>query len=119
MRLGAVHALAHLAGDAPSDEQVQTVIDVLCAYLRMVYESAPDALPGDAGVEQRDNHRTRDLEFAAFREVRHTILRIIGDHLRDDTRWRGKNYDFTGVVFDGADLSGAEFSEATVDFDAV
>jgi uncharacterized protein YjbI with pentapeptide repeats len=147
VRLGAVHALAHLADDAPSEEEVQMVIDVLCAYLRMPYTPRPDAPseqpdqpvlpsaspttvidlsrlrntePDDAQREKqqaaREEHRRRVLEFKSFQQVRHTIIRIIGNHLREPTRWRGKNYDFTGVVFDGGDLREAVFSGATVSF---
>ncbi|CAL9621925.1 hypothetical protein SUDANB121_05868 (plasmid) [Nocardiopsis dassonvillei] len=116
VRLGAVHALAHLADDAPSEEEVQMVIDVLCAYLRMPYTPAPGPLSEGATDDQVAKHRERELKFASFREVRHTIIRIIGNHLRADTRWRGKNYDFTGTVFDGGDFSGAHFTGGAVDF---
>ncbi|MFE3460030.1 pentapeptide repeat-containing protein [Nocardiopsis aegyptia] len=116
VRLGAVHALASLADDAPSDELVQMVIDVLCAYLRVPYRPAPEPLPEDADDERREAHHQREVDFAAMREVRHTVIRVIGDHLREPTRWRGKDYDFTGVVFDGGDFHGAVFSEGRVDF---
>ncbi|QKW32467.1 pentapeptide repeat-containing protein (plasmid) [Nocardiopsis flavescens] len=117
VRLGAVHALAHLADDAPSEEEVQMVIDVLCAYLRMPYTPAPGPLHQEATDEQATERRERKLKFESFREVRHTIIRVIGNHLRADTRWRGKNYDFTGVVFDGGDLSDANFAGGEVSFD--
>ncbi|WP_444961509.1 pentapeptide repeat-containing protein [Nocardiopsis sp. M1B1] len=118
VRLGGVHALAHLADDAPEgrDDLVQMVIDVLCAYLRMPYTPDPGPVPQDATEERKAEHREYKLEFASFRQVRHTIIRIIGNHLREDTRWRGKNYDFTGVVFDGGNLHGAHFSGGVVDF---
>jgi uncharacterized protein YjbI with pentapeptide repeats len=116
VRLGAVHALAHLADDAPSEEEVQMVIDVLCAYLRMPYTPAPGELIEVAAEDRREEHRRRELEFASFREVRHTIIRIIGNRLRQDTRWRGKDYDFTGTVFDGGDLSGVVFNGGKVLF---
>src|SRR5699024_7639900 len=118
VRLAGVHALARLADDAPSgrDDLVQMVIDVLCAYLRMPYTPEPGPVPEGAGQDQRQEHHAQELEFAAQREVRHTILRIIGDRLHRPTRWRGKNYDFTGVVFDGADLSGACFTGGRVSF---
>ncbi|MFD6094674.1 pentapeptide repeat-containing protein [Nocardiopsis flavescens] len=128
VRLGAVHALAHLADDAPTEQETQMVIDVLCAYLRMPYAPAPEALAKNASKVKREEHRQRKLEFASFREVRHTIIRIIGNRLRSPTRWQGKDYDFTGVVFDGGNLaqakftggkvlfSWAEFAEGIVDF---
>jgi hypothetical protein len=118
VRLAGIHALARLADEAPEgrEDLVQMVIDVLCAYLRMPYPWAPEPLPKNASKAQREEHRQRDLEFASFRQVRHTIIRIIGNHLREDTRWRGKDYDFTGTVFDGGDLIGAVFTGGRVSF---
>ncbi|MES0838448.1 pentapeptide repeat-containing protein [Nocardiopsis tropica] len=118
VRLAGVHALARLADEAPEgrEDLVQMVIDVLCAYLRMPYSPAPDPLPKNAGKARREEHRVRELEFASFREVRHTIIRIIGNHLREPTRWRGKDYDFTGTVFDGGDLTGTHFTSGKVTF---
>jgi uncharacterized protein YjbI with pentapeptide repeats len=116
VRLGAVQALAHLADDAPSEDEVQMIIDVLCAYLRMPYTPAPGPLPDGATAEETAEQRSRELEFSSLREVRHTIISIIGNHLREPTRWRGKNYDFTGVVFDGGNLTGAVFSGGRVSF---
>ncbi|WP_440072252.1 pentapeptide repeat-containing protein [Streptosporangium sp. OZ121] len=108
VRLAGVHALAGLADDAPTRELRQTMIDVLCAYLRMPY--APD--PGDHG------NPAERLAFAGLREVRHTIIRVITTHLRKEaaTSWQRHNFDFTGVVFDGGDFTGAEFSGSTIDF---
>ncbi|WP_017584279.1 pentapeptide repeat-containing protein, partial [Nocardiopsis valliformis] len=118
VRLAGVHALARLADEAPRgrEDLVQMVIDVLCAYLRMPYTPAPVPLPKNANKVRREEHHERELKFAAFRQVRHTIIRIIGNRLREPTRWRGKDYDFTGVVFDGGDLSFAQFSGGKVSF---
>jgi uncharacterized protein YjbI with pentapeptide repeats len=100
VRLAGVHAMAGLADDW--EDNRQTCIDVLCAYLRMPYE--PDPGPSAAATEQ--------LTFHGSREVRHTVIRVITSHLRDnaDTRWSDHDFDFTGVVFDGGDFSGALFS---------
>jgi ribosomal protein S13 len=120
VRLAGVHALARLADEAPEgrEDLVQMVIDVLCAYLRMPYATPPDPelLLDGTVAEQTWEDLKPDLEFGSFREVRHTILRVIGDRLRENTRWRGKNYNFTGVVFDGGDLNGAVFSGGRVSF---
>ncbi|MBE2997192.1 pentapeptide repeat-containing protein [Nocardiopsis sp. HNM0947] len=107
-----------MADEAPKDRDdlVQMVIDVLCAYLRVPYTPAPGPLPDHATAEQAQSHDERDLDFAALREVRHTIIRIIGNRLREEPRWRGKNYDFTGTVFDGGDFSRAHFTGGTVSF---
>lgn len=112
VRLAGVYALARLADDWP--EQRQVCIDVLCAYIRMPYESAPTA----AGYKEGE------------REVRHSILRVIRDHLQDPdvlTSWCPYVFDFTDATFDGGDLSsshflgrvtfdGAEFSGGQVSF---
>ncbi|WP_245646049.1 pentapeptide repeat-containing protein [Nocardiopsis trehalosi] len=119
IRLGGVHALAHLADDAPEgrEDLVQMVIDVLCAYLRMPSAPAPSPPPKNASKVQREEHRVRELEFVAFREVRHTIIRVIRDHLRRGSRWQGMDYDFTGAIFDGANLSRSVFSSGQMLFD--
>ncbi|MFE1271301.1 pentapeptide repeat-containing protein [Streptomyces sp. NPDC058758] len=110
VRLGGVHALAGLADDAPNDNLRQTCIDVLCAYLRLPH--TPD--PGTADLE---NHHL----YLALREVRHTILRLIGDHYRrpEGTHhsWQGCDLDLTGVTIDGdMDFSNARFARGTVTF---
>ncbi|MET8162273.1 hypothetical protein ABZT47_38445 [Sphaerisporangium sp. NPDC005289] len=58
------------------------------------------------------------LAFAGLREVRHTIIRLITAHLRDDATasWQGRDLDFTGVIFDGGDFTCAVFSGGTVTF---
>ncbi len=107
VRLAGVYAMAGLADDW--EDNRQTCIDVLCAYLRMPYE--PD--PGDeASVPER-------LAFRASREVRHTVIRLIGAHLRPEAAvsWQGLNLDFTGVVFDGGDFTEARFPSGIVLFD--
>jgi hypothetical protein len=106
VRLAGVYAMAGLADDW--EENRQTCIDVLCGYLRMPYE--PD--PGKDASEQQK------LAFQASREVRYTVIRVITAHLRRDAAlsWQGRDFDFTGVVFDGGDFSFARFSGGTVDF---
>ena len=93
--LAGVYAMAVLADDW--EENRQTCIDVLCAYLRMPY--APD--PGDEAPEQER------FTFRANREVRHTIIRVITAHLKEGVvlPWEGLSFDFTGVVFDGGDFT--------------
>ena len=107
VRLAGVHAMAGLADDW--EENRQTCIDVLCAYLRMPYEPEP---PDDVPAQER-------LAFRGGREVRHTVIRVVTAHLRDNApvSWQGMNFDFTGVVFDGGDFTGVVFSGGTVNFD--
>ncbi|MFD7961185.1 pentapeptide repeat-containing protein [Streptomyces zaomyceticus] len=112
VRLGGVHALAGLADDAPDTSLRQTCIDVLCAYLRLPY--TPD--PGDDPAHLEEHHR-----YLALREVRHTILRLIGDHYRlpagTHHSWQGCDLDLTGITIDGPiDFSRAVFSNSKVSF---
>jgi uncharacterized protein YjbI with pentapeptide repeats len=106
IRLAGVYAMAGLADDW--EENRQTCVDVLCAYLRMPYEPDPGQ---DAPGPQR-------LAFRASREVRHTVIRVITAHLNGTApvSWCGLNFDFAGAVFDGGDFSGAKFSGGTVNF---
>ncbi|MGW2089312.1 pentapeptide repeat-containing protein [Streptomyces sp. NPDC001880] len=112
VRLGGVHALAGLADDAPTQDLRQTCIDVLCAYLQLPF--TPD--PGDDPTHQEERHG-----YLAFRKVRHTILRLIGDHYRrpqgTHRSWQGCDLDLTGVTIDGdMDFGGARFSGGKVSF---
>jgi hypothetical protein len=111
VRLGGVHALAGLADDAPTRDLRQTCIDVLCAYLRLPYTAETELPAGEA--EARHTYQ-------ALREVRHTVIRLIRDHLRLEPEhphsWQGHDFDLTEVTFDGGDLSEAVFSGGTVHF---
>ncbi|MFD9223468.1 pentapeptide repeat-containing protein [Streptomyces sp. NPDC060064] len=111
VRLGGVHALAGLANDAPTRDLRQTCIDVLCAYLRLPYTAEADLPSGNADARHA---------YLALREVRHTVIRLIRDHLRlapeHPHSWQGHDLDFTGVVFDGGNFSLAVFSGDRVDF---
>ena len=112
IRLAGVYAMAGLADDW--EENQQTCIDVLCACLRLPYK--PDPGPSASADERR--------AFQGDREVRYTIMRVITQHLRDagvrkqaaPVTWKGRNFNFSGVVFDGGSFSYARFSGGTVDF---
>ena len=108
VRLAGVYAMAGLADDW--EENRQTCVDVLCAYLRIPYEPDPGQ---DAAADKR-------LAFQASREVRHTVIRVITARLKggkdDPMSWQGLNFDFSGVVFDGGDFWDARFSGGTVNF---
>ncbi|MFC8495080.1 pentapeptide repeat-containing protein [Streptomyces sp. NPDC057235] len=112
VQLGGVHALAGLADDAPDNNLRQTCIDVLCAYLQLPF--TPD--PGNDPAHQQEHHR-----YLALRKVRHTILRLIGDHYRlaegTHRSWQGCDLDLNGVTIDGdMDFRGATFSAGRVSF---
>ncbi|WP_328988833.1 pentapeptide repeat-containing protein [Kribbella sp. NBC_01245] len=105
VRLAGIYAMARLADDW--HEQQQQCIDVLCAYLRLPYNTL------DSDPSERGDHGER-----GEREVRLTVIRLISAHLQPSaTRsWQGRDLDFTGAVFDGGRFSGAVFSGGKVDF---
>ena len=110
VRLAGVYAMAGLADDWEKNRQ--TCVDVLCGYLRLPHEPDPG---NNADPAERAAYR-------ASREVRQTIIRLIGAHLRPEapTPWQGLDFDFTGVIFDGGDFTAARFSGGIVLFtDAV
>jgi len=124
VRLAGVHAMARLADDW--DQQRQTCVDVLCAYLRLSAIARPQAAAagGDAAVGAEGDTSAQLTAPLQEREIRQTIVRLIADHLRVDptdttqTSWQGHDFDLTGVVFDGGvfAFNGAKFSGGTVSF---
>jgi uncharacterized protein YjbI with pentapeptide repeats len=111
VRLAGVYAMASLADDWP--ERRHSCVDVLCAYLRMPYATAPD----------KDAPESEHQGFQAAREVRYSVIRIITAHLQSDDHrayaaqdWCGLDLDFTGAVFDGGDFTGAQFTGGSISF---
>ena len=114
-RLAGVHAMASLADDWADGRQM--CIDALCAYLRMPY--TPPAKPhivSDDDAEEPEVADEAERARLAERRVRHTIVRVITEHLRDDATvsWQGHDFDLSGALFDGADFSKAVFSGGRV-----
>jgi hypothetical protein len=98
VRVGALHALAGLARSRP--EYTQTVLDVLCSYLRRPFEHPrykPDSedIPGSADQEQE-------------LQVRLTAQRLIRDLLpaADAPDAPDHDLDLTGAVVEYLDFSG-------------
>ncbi len=112
VRLAGLYAMERLAQDNPG--QRQTVVNVLCAYLRMPY-----ALPGEppADDDARARHETQVQE----REVRLTAQRILSGHLRpvnDDgtpagTFWPDIDLDLTGATLVDFGLDRCRMRHAT------
>ncbi len=95
VRLAGVYAMARLADDW--EDERQTCTNVLCAYLRM-----PD--PKFVGLGEA--------------QVRRTIMRLIADHVRADTRevsWSGLTFDFSNADLVDVALQDPRF-ERRVDF---
>jgi hypothetical protein len=91
VRLGGLHALERLAQDDPT--QRQTIVNVICTYLRMPYALPDDKPPGDdALAEAHTRYEWRRQEL----QVRLTAQRILAGHLRPravDTFWPNIDLD--------------------------
>ena len=131
VRPGGLYALERLAQD--NSAQRQTIVNVVCAYLRMPFSSmAPNTKAQHVAVEDEEKLEIGD-SWQQERQVRLTAQRILADHLRDERAgdassddppgprfWPGIRLDLTGAtlidfdldkgVVDGADFGGATFS---------
>ncbi|TQS22646.1 pentapeptide repeat-containing protein [Microbispora hainanensis] len=127
VRLAGLYALERLAQGNPGHRQ--TIVDVICAYLRMPY--APPRpprprpwAPSTPGPWQAA--APADLDPAeGERQVRLTAQTILAEHLRDPRRpdqraslpspprhWPGMRIDLTGAILIDLDLTKAHLSEA-------
>lgn len=103
VRVGALHALTGLARHRPSS--TQTVLDVLCSYLRRPFDH-PDHVHARTGKrpqwtpeQERDAHREL--------QVRRAAQRLIGELVPGrDERKNAPDLDLTAAVLDYLDLSG-------------
>jgi uncharacterized membrane protein YeaQ/YmgE (transglycosylase-associated protein family) len=116
VRVGALHALAGLAQSRPS--YTQTVLDVLCSYLRRPFMHPSYAeLPADPdqakfepdGSLSADEVATADRE----RQVRVTAHRLIADLLPglDITEPVWYNLDLTAANLEYLDLTGRQIGQ--------
>jgi hypothetical protein len=133
VRLGALYSLDHLAQDNP--EYRQTVVDVVCAYLRMPFPPLAQTDPDAEQVEKTArpaNGRDRPTHLAPGRDpareelqVRQTAQRLLAEHLRcppktssqkaqllqplpQQTFWPGISLELTGatlIYFNLAEVS--------------
>ncbi|MBB5954338.1 uncharacterized protein YjbI with pentapeptide repeats [Saccharothrix tamanrassetensis] len=105
VRLGGMYALERLAQNVP--EQRQTIVNVLCAYLRM-----------PPPTENPNENPTEDLagaqQVGQERQVRLTAQRILRAHLRWGTKvfWPDVDLDLTGATLHDLDLVGCRVRTA-------
>lgn len=103
VRVGAMHALAWLARSTPRYQQ--TVLDVLCAYLRRPFHHpAHEARPEDP--DQDFSEVTPEIQLE--HQVRLTAQRLIKDTLSWGKKRRHESYDLdlTGAVLEYFSLDG-------------
>ncbi|MDI9966725.1 pentapeptide repeat-containing protein [Rhodococcus sp. IEGM 1251] len=124
VRIAGVFAMSALADDWHSSNEpaeVQTCIDVLCGYLRLPYDLAHGvshqtkrvisrprvASDGIATGEIEEHFEIRQND----REVRKTIIRVIGDHLQKSScpSWSDRSFDLQEAVLEDVRLVGSIF----------
>ncbi|RKT86295.1 Pentapeptide repeat-containing protein [Saccharopolyspora antimicrobica] len=106
VRLAALHALERLGQDNPGHRQ--TVVDLLCAYLRM-----PFTEPDEGDVEGR-------AEKYQEVQVRLTAQRLLTAHLRplaqeDGKFWAGMDLDLTRAALVAWNMAGCSVRNALFD----
>ena len=125
VRLGGLYALERLAQDNP--EHRQTIVDVICAYLRMPFSASttptskpePEATedPGEPNTQPETTTYGNVDIWQQERQVRLTAQRILAEHLRDERNpdqrsasppgprfWPGISLDLTGATLIGLDF---------------
>ena len=96
-------------------DQQQTIVDVICAYLRMPYtppEDQPSAEDAPAKVRTRYENRRQELQ------VRLTAQRILGAHLRPEAAeafWPSMDLDLTQAHLHSLDLTHCHVHTAQFD----
>lgn len=130
VRLGGLYALERLGQEQPDTRQ--TIVNVLCAYLRMPYTPPPEITRPLGGVSRPllRSHRKVGIrppeganvlvEAQLEQDVRLTAQRILAAHLRpmaEADYWGVREIDLTGAVLldfglDGARLGTAMFGGA-------
>ena len=119
VRLGGLYALERLAQITP--DQRQTIVNVICAYLRMPYSPPPDDDRASSATPAPGAGRDAHQEL----QVRRTAQRILTNHLTlpmdpatSQTLWPDIDLDLSGATLVDWDLSEGrvregDFADAT------
>jgi Pentapeptide repeats (9 copies) len=132
VRFGGLYALERLAQDSPAHRQ--SIVNVICAYLRMPFsptapaskpepEVAEGQKPGTEGEAEADGI---DRTWQQERQVRLTAQRILAEHLRDDRTkdprstdtpssrfWNNIRLDLTGATLVDFNLVNGVMADAS------
>ncbi|MFC9971829.1 pentapeptide repeat-containing protein [Spirillospora sp. NPDC127200] len=129
VRLGGLYSLERLAQDHPQHRQ--TIVNVLCAYLRMPFGQASRARHLLANTDDEnawrrdaahlltsDNNATESQNIQQEIEVRQAAQNILRNHLRRydsrqeelDTYWEDVLVNLSGAILFGFSLAGCELT---------
>jgi uncharacterized protein YjbI with pentapeptide repeats len=114
VRLAGLYALERLAQD--NETQRQTIVNLLCAYLRMPYQLPSEPPCDDADAQLGAAHHDRVQE----REVRRTAQRLLTNNLWPGnpknpalTYWGDLDLDLTGAILIDFSLADCTVGNAT------
>ncbi|MER7129049.1 pentapeptide repeat-containing protein [Streptosporangium saharense] len=123
VRLGGLYSLERLAQG--NSEHRQTIVNVICAYLRMPYVPPGVTTPGTAPPGP---WAAPTGDGQGEQQVRLTAQRILAEHLRDDRSsrrhetavvgsrfWEGMRIDLTGATLIDLDLAHCHLNDARFD----
>ncbi|MGL5823365.1 MAG: pentapeptide repeat-containing protein [Nocardioides sp.] len=121
-RLAGVYALANLADEWHA--QRQQCVDVLCAYLRLPWQSTPDdehplAARTISKTVSREPDESRTYTYrdsTGETEVRKTIVRVIADHLRPTGAAGLRRMRIRDALRQGNRYRGGAWSHLQLDF---
>jgi hypothetical protein len=85
VRLAGLHALERLAQNTP--EQRQTIVDVICAYLRMPYtppneQSPAEEAPAEAHTRYENRRQEQQVRLTAQHILSHNLRVVLQHHRR-------------------------------------
>ncbi|WP_190394122.1 pentapeptide repeat-containing protein [Nocardiopsis quinghaiensis] len=103
-----IYLMSFLVDTAPSMNQAQVAVDVLCGRVRSSFD--PKRPIGDISLDERSEQEEFIREYNAEVKFRETIIRLFRDRLHSDSGWQALSYDFTGAIFPQLDFSGSDFS---------
>ncbi|WP_244170037.1 pentapeptide repeat-containing protein [Amycolatopsis tolypomycina] len=105
VRLGGLYALERLGQDNP--RQRQTIVNVLCAYLRMPFKEPKEGLRGADAVQRPQNNDDYDAPELQVRLAAQELLKI---HLQREhpAFWPGMSIDLQRATLVDFRLSGCE-----------
>ncbi|WP_433507995.1 pentapeptide repeat-containing protein [Pseudonocardia halophobica] len=98
VRTAGLYALQHLGNS--STERQQTIVDLLCAYLRMPLSTE---IPEDEAARR---------DWRQQREARLTAQRILTSSLKGARRWTGVDVNLSGALLEDFDLMGGRLNSA-------
>ncbi|WP_326553612.1 pentapeptide repeat-containing protein [Micromonospora sp. NBC_01813] len=116
VRLAGLYALERLAQDNPVHRQ--SIVEVICAYLRMPYTppadkpSAEDAA-GPEETTQPDPREERQVRLAAQRILARHLRPTTADGTPSPTYWKGMTVDLTEATLLDADFAGCVLNDAS------